>query len=111
MRCEILLADALAAAALSGQDLTGAWQGILRTGSQEARHTQDWGLGLADEYATSGIPAGGHKQASPFPILAIFAIPHAAPSAIRNDAAALAAYEAREEAAAGARRTPCFSVE
>jgi pimeloyl-ACP methyl ester carboxylesterase len=46
--------------------------------------------------------AGEQKYTEiPVPILAIFAVPHTAPPAVRNDPAAVAAFEARDEAAAG----------
>jgi pimeloyl-ACP methyl ester carboxylesterase len=47
--------------------------------------------------------AGEQKYTEiPVPILAIFAVPHTPPPAIRENLAAVAAFEARDEAAAGA---------
>lgn len=51
----------------------------------------------------ASINAGEQKYIGiPVPILAIFAAPHIAPPAIRNDQAAVAAFEASDEAAASA---------
>jgi non-heme chloroperoxidase len=51
----------------------------------------------------ASINAGEQKYIEiPVPILAIFAAPHIAPPAIRNGQAAVAAFEASDEAAASA---------
>ncbi|MBZ5624250.1 MAG: alpha/beta hydrolase [Acidobacteriia bacterium] len=58
------------------------------------------GYGYAMPVATT--IAGEQKSTGiPVPILAIFAVPHAAPPAISNNPAALRAFEAREEASVG----------
>jgi len=88
---------------LAGHSIAGA-----ELSSVGSRHPEkvsglvylDAGYGYALPFA--GVVAGEPKYTEiPVPILAVFAVPHAAPPAIGNHAAAVAAFEAREEMMVG----------
>jgi pimeloyl-ACP methyl ester carboxylesterase len=88
----------LAGHSIAGQELT----------SMGARHAEkvsgliylEAGYGYA--LPVTAVVAGEQKYADiPLPILAIFAVPHAAPERIGSNPAAIAAFEARDAVAAG----------
>jgi len=88
----------LAGHSIAGRELTSV--GSLHPEKISGLIYLDAGFGYA---MPAGSMIGGEQKYReiPVPILAIFAVPHTAPPAIKNDPAAVAAFEARDEAAAG----------